>query len=145
MEVYRDHRSPPKRPGAAAQDQRSARLLAPRAEIVLLHAFEVPFEGHLRYASVDADTIRHYRVVARKEAIQKAHALAKQAGLSPHSVRYVVLHGNPASCILAQEQEQNCDLLVMGKHGESALEDLLIGSVTKRILAESQCDVLISV
>jgi universal stress protein E len=33
----------------------------------------------------------------------------------------------------------------MGKHGESALEDLLIGSVTKRILAESQCDVLISV
>jgi nucleotide-binding universal stress UspA family protein len=124
---------------------RSARLLAPRAEIVLLHAFEVPFEGHLRYASVDADTIRHYRVVARKEAVEKAHALARQAGLPPHSVRYVVLHGNPASCILAQEQEQNCDLLVMGKHGESALEDLLIGSVTKRILAESQCDVLISV
>ncbi|MBL0284623.1 MAG: universal stress protein [Zoogloea sp.] len=34
---------------------------------------------------------------------------------------------------------------MMGKHGESALEDLLIGRVTKRVLAEFQCDVLVSV
>jgi len=39
--------------------------------------------------------------------------------------------------IIEQEQEQNCDLIVMRRHGESAFEELLLGSVTKRVLAES--------
>lgn len=44
-----------------------------------------------------------------------------------------------------QEQEWDCDLTIMGKHGENLLEKLLIGSVTKHVLNESQCDILISV
>lgn len=123
---------------------RHARLVAPQADIVLLHAFEVPFEGYLRYAGVDDDTINHYRVIARQEAIQKLHELSEEAGLPAYAVRFVVLHGTPSLRIIEQEQEQNCDLIVMGKHGESALEELLLGSVTKRVLAESQCDVLVS-
>ena len=47
--------------------------------------------------------------------------------------------------IIEQEQECDCDLIVVGKHGESVLEELLLGSVTKHVLAESQCDVLVSV
>jgi nucleotide-binding universal stress UspA family protein len=122
-----------------------ARSVAPLAEIVLLHAFDVPFEGHLRYASVDEDTIHHYQTIARQEATQKLHALRNEAGLAPHQCSLLVLHGDPASRIAEQEQEQDCDLIVMGKHGEGMLEELLIGSVTKRVLGDSQCDVLISV
>ncbi len=33
----------------------------------------------------------------------------------------------------------------MGKHGEGPVADLLLCSVTKHVLAESQCDVLVSV
>lgn len=124
---------------------RHARSIAPHADIVLLHAFDVPFEGHLRYASVDEDTINHYRIVARQEATQKLHALRDEAGLAPYGCGLVVLHGDPASCIVEQEQEQDCDLIVMGKHGENLLEELLIGSITKHVLAESQSDMLISV
>jgi nucleotide-binding universal stress UspA family protein len=47
--------------------------------------------------------------------------------------------------ILEQEQEQDCDLLVMGKDGRAGFDELLLGSVTKRVLAESQSDVLVSV
>ena len=36
----------------AANALRLAKAVAPQAEIVLLHAFEVPFEGKLRYAGV---------------------------------------------------------------------------------------------
>jgi len=35
--------------------------------------------------------------------------------------------------IIEQQQEQNCDLIVMGR----PCEELLLGSVTKRVLAES--------
>ena len=34
---------------------------------------------------------------------------------------------------------------IMGKHGKNLLEELIVGSVTKKVLAESQCDVLVSI
>lgn len=123
----------------------NARAVAPNVDIVLLHVFEVPFEGYLRYVSVDEDTINHYRVIAKQEAAQKLLALIKETGLPLNAARFVVLHGDPSLRIVEQEQELNCDLIVMGKHGENMLEELFLGSVTKHVLAESQCDVLVSV
>ena len=119
---------------------RNARALAPSAEIVLLHAFEVPFEGKLRFAGVDDDTVHHYRFAAKT-----LRALCDEAGLPQHDARLMVLHGDPSRHIIEQEQEQDCDLIAIGKHGESMAEDLLLGSVTRRVLTESQCDVLVSV
>ena len=124
---------------------RHARAVAPSAEIVLLHAFEVPFEGKLRFAGVDDDTVRHYRLAAKQEALQKLRALCDEAELPRHAARLMGLHGDPSRRIIEQEQEQDCDLIAIGKHGESMLEDLLLGSVTRRVLSESQCDVLVSV
>lgn len=122
-----------------------ARSLAPQASIVLMHAFEVPFEGHLRYARVDEDTIHRYRIVARQDAIQKLQTLRHKAGLNNMDTSLLLLHGDPALHIIEQEQELDCDLTVMGKHGESLLEEMLLGSVTKHVLAELQGDLLVSV
>ena len=122
-----------------------ARSIAPQAEIVLLNVCDVPFEGQLRYASVDDDTINRYRVVARQEATWKLQALRDEAGLDPDGCSLVVLHGDPTTRIIQQEQERDCDLIVLGKHGEGQIEAMLLGSVTKHVLAESQGDVLVSV
>jgi len=124
---------------------RHARSIAPRAEIVLLHAFDVPFEGSLRYASVDEDIINRYRIVAKQEAAEKLRALCLEAGLDPFDTSLVVVHGDPTLRIIEQEQDQDCDLIVIGKHGENLLEAMFLGSVAKHVLAESQGDVMISV
>ncbi|NMG45219.1 universal stress protein [Aromatoleum toluvorans] len=123
----------------------NARRLAPAAGIVLLHAFEVPFEGKLQYAGVDDELIHRYRIAARQEALQRLRELRDAAGLPADATRLLVVHGDPSRTIVEQEQEQDCDLIVMGKHGENVVEDLLLGSVTKHVLVESQCDVLVSV
>lgn len=123
----------------------NARALAPAADILLLHAFAVPFEGKLVLAGVDDATIQRYRVAAEQEALQKLWELSEEAGLPPDETRLTVLHGDPLQHIIQQEQELNCDLIVMGKHGESLVEDLLLGSVTKHVLTESRGDVLVSV
>ena len=124
---------------------RHARALAPAADILLLHAFAVPFEGKLVLAGVDDDTIQRYRVAAEQEALQKLWELCGEARLSPDAVRLMVLHGDPLRHIIQQEQKQNCGLIAMGKHGESLVEDLLLGSVTKCVLTESRADVLVCV
>ncbi len=122
-----------------------ARCIAPEAKIVLLHVFEVPFEGLLHYASVDDDIIHRYRVAAKQDVTQKLHDLCQKAEIAQLSPHVVIRHGNPFSCILEQEQEQDCDLIVMGKTGDNVIEKLLLGGVTKHVLDESQCDVFVSV
>jgi nucleotide-binding universal stress UspA family protein len=53
------------------------------------------------------------------------------------------MHGDPAQQINAMEQEADADLIVVGKHGSHIAEELLLGSFTKHVLGESQCDVLV--
>lgn len=118
--------------------------IAPHAVVELLHAYTVPFEEKLRFAGVDDDTIALYREKARQQAVTHLHALARQQGWS--STRYATLlhEGDAAPGIVHAVQRLECDLVVIGKHGQSAAEELLLGSVTAHVLAESRCDVLVS-
>jgi nucleotide-binding universal stress UspA family protein len=130
-------------PWSAAALQ-AARRLAPAARLLLFSVFEVPFEDKLRFAGVDAATIEHYRRQARAEALQRLHALAQQAGLKTGEWEPQVAEGDASMRIVETEQALDCDLVVLGKHGQSATEELLLGSVTKHVLAEGSADVLVS-
>lgn len=116
--------------------------LVPQAGLTLLHAVELPFKGHLSLAGIGREDVDGYRVAVEQEANEKLHALCQQAGLPPSTLLRVV-QGEPVASILAQEQE--CDLIVMGKHGGSQFQKLFIGKNTKKVLAESRHDVLVSV
>lgn len=121
------------------------RLIAPAADIILLHAFEVPFEGKLSYAGVNDEVIGRYRVAARNDAMQRMRQVADLAGLEVGGYTPVVVRGDASQQAIIQEQELDCDLIVMGKHGQNVTEELLLGSVTQRVLEQSQCDVLVAV
>ena len=120
-----------------------AQRVAPQAEFVLLHAFEVPFEGKLRYAGVEENALSSLRVNARREAGAQMNELVARAGLDENRVRRIVVHGEATTQILEQEQEQDCDLIVIGKRGHGLLGEMLLGSVTKHVLARSTADVLV--
>lgn len=122
---------------------RLARAVAPNAELILFHAFEAPFESKLRYAGVEEETLARYLIDARQDALERLQDLAAQVGLGPGQVIQHVQHGQASRVILVAEQELDCDLIVMGKHGQGRMEELLLGSVTKHVLAESVGDVLV--
>lgn len=50
---------------------------------------------------------------------------------------------DPRSEILAQAAALEADLLVMGAHGRSGFERLLVGSVTEKVLRKAGCPVLV--
>lgn len=124
---------------------RLVRRLLPRTELVLLHVFDVPFEGMLSLAGLPDDVVGQYRIDARRRSLLQVHELAIRVGLAPQDYTAVVVYGTAVRQILSQEREHGCDLVVMGKHGTHVTEDLLLGSVTKRVLAESRSDVLVVV
>ena len=123
---------------------RRVRSLFPDISLILLHAVELPFEGKMQYANVDPDIVQRYRIQAQLAGMRQLRALAASENLPDDSTQLLALNGNPAQLILEIEQEQDCDLIVIGKHGVNIAEELLLGSTTKHILGESQGDVLVS-
>lgn len=128
---------------ASLQAIHLARHWAPNADLVLLHAFELPYEGKLTFAGVDERVIRQYVSTEGEVRRKRLHELARTAGLSAAEYSGRIVHGDPAQQIIAMEQEVDADLIVVGKHGAHIAEELLLGSVTKHVLDESQCDVLV--
>jgi len=122
---------------------RMARQVAPGADLVLLHAFELPYEGKLTFAGVDEHLIHQYVRTSGETRRKQLHDLALAAGLTAPEYSARIVHGDPSQQIIAMEQEVDADLIVVGKHGAHIAEELLIGSVTKHVLAESQCDLLV--
>lgn len=122
-----------------------ARRVAPDATLVLMHALELPFEGKLRYAGVGDGAVQAYREGARGEAAERLRTLAAQSGVPPAQLRLSMPAGaDPWVLVAQEEQEHDCDLVVIGKHGRNALEELLLGSTTRMVLAECSADVLVS-
>jgi nucleotide-binding universal stress UspA family protein len=55
----------------------------------------------------------------------------------------VVQRGNPVEEIIRNAEEQNCDLIVMGTHGQGTLEDVMLGSTARRVIRRSKVPVLV--
>ena len=55
----------------------------------------------------------------------------------------IVVRGNPVEEILKYSEENNCDLIVMGTHGQGTLADAMIGSTARRVLRRSPKPVLV--
>jgi nucleotide-binding universal stress UspA family protein len=130
-------------PHALAAAQTAHRWL-PDAEIVLLHAFEVDIEGTLRFASIAEEKIHEYRARAREEALDSMAQFVELLSIPAGQLTRLVVHGAPTLHILEHEQSLDVDLIAMGKHGQSTLEELLLGSVTKHVLTYCSSDVLVA-
>jgi nucleotide-binding universal stress UspA family protein len=57
-------------------------------------------------------------------------------------VDIVIDEGNPTSCILNQADAMPADVLVVGTHGRSGFQRLVLGSVTEKVLRQASCPVL---
>lgn len=122
---------------------RLAHAIAPGARLILLHAYEAPFEGKMWFAGVHREYIEEYRQAARAEAQDGMARLGAAAGLPPGIEVPVLVHGAAVQRILEQEDNDDCDLIVLGRQGQGQLGDMLLGSVSRRVLAESESDVLV--
>ena len=128
----------------AAAAIEAAHAWLPDADIVLLHAFEVELESTFRLAGMNDDRIHEYRIQARDAAIAEMDAFIGTLDVPANRLTRQFVHGEATLRILENEQSLDADLIVMGKHGQSVMEELLLGSVTKHVLAHSSSDVMIA-
>ncbi|MDO9009906.1 MAG: universal stress protein [Thiobacillus sp.] len=128
----------------AAAAVNAAHAWLPDADIVLLHAFEVELESTFRLAGMEDDRIHAFRIQARNAAQEVMNAFIDSLQVPAHRLTREFVHGPATLHILEHEQAMDADLIVMGKHGQSVMEELLLGSITKHVLTHSSSDVFIA-
>jgi len=121
----------------------SAIRLAPDAAVAAAHAYDVPFDGALQRAGVAQDTIERYRKEAQSRATSGILALGLAVAGDAQRVRPVTDRTHPARLVVECARSVEADLIVVGKRRRSALEALVVGSVTRHVLADAEADVLV--
>jgi nucleotide-binding universal stress UspA family protein len=79
------------------------------------------------------------RAAQADEAATRVHDHFAGKGIE---VDKVVLRGNPDQLILETATEREADLIVMGTHGRTGWERVMVGSVTESVIGETKIPVL---
>ena len=76
---------------------------------------------------------------ARVQA-EKVQTLMRESGVE---TSIDVRVGRPDEAIIACAKERGADMIVMGSHGRTGLERLLVGSVSERVIGHAECPVMV--
>lgn len=59
------------------------------------------------------------------------------------AVNHVFVEGDPATEVIRYARDAGIDLIVMGTHGRTGLERMLMGSVAEKVLRDGPCSTLV--
>jgi nucleotide-binding universal stress UspA family protein len=85
-------------------------------------------------------------LLAEKEmqvAEKNAKAVKDAAQKEGVAVQAFVMTGKPADAIIEIAKEKSADLIIVGSHGRTGIERLLMGSVAERVIVMTSCAVLV--
>ena len=66
-----------------------------------------------------------------------------QASKNSISIQITVTQGDPAQVIIELAKAKSYDLIIMGTRGRTAFQELLIGSVSQKVMHHASCPVLV--
>jgi nucleotide-binding universal stress UspA family protein len=112
------------------------------ARLTVLYVIEVPPElrEHSFREVIDVDRAR---AAAEADCLQRLRELIPDTAHRRCAIETAVLEGPPYHQILKRAADEGSDLIVMGVHGRGAIDLLLFGSNTARVMRAAECPVLI--
>lgn len=119
-------------------------VIAPGALTSVVHVYEPLLERQMISAGASEKILEEYRTKALIDARAQMTVFLEAAEKSTVRLLQRVEYGHASARLPEIEREWGPDLVVVGKHGRSSIEELLLGSVTIHMLSQSQCDVLVA-
>ncbi|AYN06303.1 universal stress protein [Flavobacterium sp. 140616W15] len=110
------------------------------SEIILLHTLELP--SQMNDAITGGISIPE-TMLFMKKANEMLAKIAERPYLDGLSITEMAKLDRPAEGIAKVSNEHEIDLIVMGSHGSSGFEELVIGSNTEKVVRHSEVPVLV--
>ncbi len=79
-------------------------------------------------------------MISARDNVKKIVDIAEKEGIKTEGL---TVQGNPYEGIVEIAKQKHADLIVVGSHGRTGLERLLMGSVTERVIGHSESAVLV--
>jgi nucleotide-binding universal stress UspA family protein len=125
---------------------RQALQVAPSANLHLVHAYQLPFQGFLGRADIGGEVAYAERLEFNAFIQEEMDALEKRAerlGALSGYIRKTVEEGDPRVVLRSACARVNAELLVIGTHARTGVSEAVWGSVATDILQNPPCDLLI--
>ncbi|SHF84347.1 universal stress protein [Flavobacterium defluvii] len=110
------------------------------SEIIILHMLEFP---HQTNDAIFGGVSIPETMLFMQKANETLDKISESSFLDGISVTEIVKMDKPIHGITQVSKEYNIDLIIMGSHGSSGLEELLIGSNTEKVVRNSDIPVLV--
>ncbi|HSO19989.1 MAG TPA: universal stress protein [Desulfosarcina sp.] len=112
-------------------------------EVIILHVINRRIiDGLLRHGMLEKD-IEKWRAKAAEVGQETLAQMRRQLEYSGFTVRTLIKTGYPSQVILDVEKKELPSIIVIGSHGRSNLGDMLLGSVSDRVIRKSTRPVLV--
>ncbi|MGC1391381.1 MAG: universal stress protein [Bacteroidales bacterium] len=120
------------------------------AEVILLHVITDPviyfisgyspimgFNGYMDMSPVQLDSVDGLKNASLQYLDKSRHHLGDK------SIQTIVKEGDFADAILETAKEEHADIIVVGSHSRKWLENIVIGSVTEKVLHHTKIPLFI--
>lgn len=128
---------------AAATNE--ARKLALDARLTLIHVDDIPptVEQAMLSVGTSRAAMEEYRAARITKARNALAGFARDVG-GAGKIDMRTLQGDAGAVLARLSRGSRLDLLALGPHGRNVVLQVLLGSVTQRVLREAKCDVLVT-
>jgi len=116
---------------------------AMKAQVILLHVItEVKYYSSLAYSPI----MGYKGMIAMNQEVKGTESLINASNhfldkikdhLGDKAIKTIVSEGDFAESIIDVAKKQHADIIVMGSHSKKWLENIIMGSVTEKVLQES--------
>ena len=119
----------------------AAKLAEPLgAKLILLHVYDAPTASLLGLASMGSDAVHAALDKVAQASFESAEKAIASASVT---LEKKATTGHPFEEIVSHAKSLGCDLIVMGSRGLSPLQEIMLGSVSDRVLRYAPCAVTI--
>jgi nucleotide-binding universal stress UspA family protein len=128
---------------AALRALETAFQVAPGAEFLLVHAWQVPPVGFASREEAEKATAQENELLQKRlERLARDQIVSLASPARQPSID--MLEGNPFFVVRDAIASFKADLLAMGTHSRSGIAIALLGSLASELLVEAPCDVLVA-
>jgi nucleotide-binding universal stress UspA family protein len=110
-----------------------------KAELTILHVADAPPTVYVQSQKVLNELLEKYSN-AREKVFDEYQELAKRESIE---VKTKTIFGDPGQEIVKFSLKEEFDVIVIGNRGMGHLKEMIIGSVSKTVIHDAKCPVLL--
>ena len=109
------------------------------AKITALYVIEDPPSLYI-YSPKIMEKVRADYESAYTKILERSKEMADKSGINIHTV---LVEGDPASKIIGYSEMEKIDIIIIGSRGMGKFKELILGSVSNKVLHHAKCSVML--